>query len=348
MSKNILALTLLCSLLFLQPVVAQSSDLKTAHTLFMNGKYTEAVPLFDKAVKGPAKANPLAHYYYATCLSQLGKTVQANAEYRTALSLNPPAAIASYCHQALGTRPSGSSAGASTTSSTMSGGQNSNIRPSAGRPSAAAANHASIDPADKALLEVHRHTSDTDQIYNTVMASLAVIPKKIKEEIKGAGCKILICPTILEANPHLANTKAAGYVHGGGYDNCPGMFYSGTKILYIAEKVSWNSSPPQANWMAGSTTLHELGHAFDFVKGNLSEGGEFENLYKQDYGKTTNSQRTEWQYYCQENGGERGRAECFAELFAISHGTAAGIGKRTDGLVNIFPQCYNYIKQITQ
>jgi len=56
----------------------------------------------------------------------------------------------------------------------------------------------------------HRHTQDTDAISNVVLAALYAIPRKFKDEVKHGGCKILVCPTILEANPHLANNKAAG------------------------------------------------------------------------------------------------------------------------------------------
>ncbi|MBX3136698.1 hypothetical protein KF707_10705 [Candidatus Obscuribacterales bacterium] len=38
--------------------------------------------------------------------------------------------------------------------------------------------------------------------------------------------------------------------------------------------------------------------------------------------------------------------ECFAELFAISHGTGAGITRRTTELVNVFPKTFSYMKQL--
>ena len=348
MYKTILAASLTLSLLYLHPVKAAAppSDLTSAHKLMMSGKYAEAVPLFNKALKGAAKNNALAHYYYAACLSQLGKTVEANVEYRLTLSLNPPAAIASYCHQALGTKPSATSSAATGQTAGESGGGHPTTRQPGPSESAAASASKQIDPLDKPMVTIHRHTQDTDEIYNNVLSALSVVPRKIKDDVKGAGCKILVCPTILEANPHLANTKAAGYVHGGGYDNCPGMFYSGTKILYIAERAAWQSSPPQLNWMAASTTLHELGHAYDYAKSGISDSHEFEELYKGDYDRLTNSERTKWQYYCQDEGGERGRSELFAELFAIAHGTAGGIDKGSGGLVNVFPHCYSYIKSI--
>lgn len=317
-------------------VSAQTSDLKTAHGLMQSGKYAEAVVLFQKAVAGPAKNNALAHYYLATCLMQLGKTADARAQYKITLSLNPPPVIASYCHRALGTQPNSTPASSGGTTATTA------------ETSAVAATSTTaslkIDPADKDFVTIHRKTPDSDKIYNTVMNALSVVPKAIKDDIKGGGCKILVCPTILEANPHLNQTRPEGYLHGGGYDNCPGMFYSGTKILYIAERAQWKNSPPRLNWMAASTTLHELGHAYDFCKGNMSSGSEFEKLYKEDYGRLSVSQKNEHQYYCQEDGGERGRAELFAELFAVSHGTAGGIDRSSGQLAAAFPNCYKFIK----
>lgn len=336
----LLALPFALSLALVQPSPAADSILKTAYALSQSGKYAEAAALFQKAVDGPAKSNAMAHYYLAACYMQLGKDREARVAYKTCLALNPPAMIASYCHRALGTTPPAVP--------TMP------IKPPAGGVysipdrSAGPRTRGTLDPADKDFVTIHRRTPDTDAIYNTVVDALSMIPKPIKDDIKGGGCKILICPTILDANPHLKDEKPSGYTHGGAYDNCPGMFYSGTKILYIAEKFSWQNSPPALNWMAASTTLHELGHAYDFAKGNITSGGEFEKLYAEDYGRISNSDRTRWAYYCQDNGGERGRSELFAELFALTHGTAGGIDRGSAGLKEVFPHCYTFVQGLSR
>jgi len=345
MFKNLVFAVIISSCLLSAPVSAQSnvSDLDKAQAALMDGKFAEAEKIYVRAISGKEKSNPMAHYFYALCLWQMGKTAESKAEYKRCLELNPPATIASYCHRQLGTQPTRQAS----TGTPGSPAVRSNIK----SPQSAAAQPASkqpveLDPRDASFVTVHRQTPDTNSIKSTVLAALAVVPKKVKDDIREAGCSILICPTINEANPHLKNEKPAGYIHGGGYDNCPGMFYSGTKILYIAERAQYNNSPPQLNWAAASTTLHELGHAYDFAKSHVSSGGEFEKLYKQDYERLTNSDRTRWNYYCQENGGERGRSELFAELFAITHGTAGGIDERSGDLAKVFPHCYQYMSTL--
>lgn len=103
-----------------------------------------------------------------------------------------------------------------------------------------------------------------------------------------------------------------------------------------------------ALWMAASTTLQELGHAYDFAKHNITSSGEFEKLYAEDYGRISNSDRNKWAYYCQDNGGERGRAELFAELFALAHGTAGGIDRGSAGLKEVFPRCFAFVQGLSR
>ncbi|MBX9671226.1 MAG: tetratricopeptide repeat protein [Candidatus Obscuribacterales bacterium] len=308
----------------------QNSDLKSGLAFFSQKKYAEAAECFNRAVNGLAKNSALAHYYLAICLSQTGKTSEARAQYKTTLTLNPHPSIATYCYRALGQTLPASSAKAedseaesSTTNKTRGG--------------------AFADPTDKNLLNVHKRTADTDKVYAIVLNALAAVPPKVKSALREGGCKILIARTIVDACPELATDKPSGYIHGGGYDNCPGMFVPSTKTLYIAERASWNNSPPRLNTQAGFTTLHELGHAYDHVKHDIS-GGEFKKLYDEDAAHLTNSQRTEWHYYCQE--GERGPCELFAELFAICHGTAAGIDRGDGELAQVFPRCYKFIKSM--
>ncbi len=318
----------LALILVLSPTLAHAqnapSDLKSAHALFTQKKYAEAAEIFNRAINGTAKNNALAHYYLALCLSQTGKTSDARTQYKTALTLNPPPSVAAYCYRALGQTPP-----AGTTQDKASGGETSKTGGAFG------------EASDKNLLNIHKRTGDTDKIYAIVLAALAAVPPKVKSDLREGGCKILIARTIIDACPELATDKPSGYIHGGGYDNCPGMFVPATKTLYIAERASWNNSPPQLNTQAGFTTLHELGHAYDHIKHDIS-GGEFMKLYTEDAGHLTNSQRTEWHYYCQE--GDRGPCELFAELFAICHGTAAGIDRGDGQLAQVFPRCYKFIK----
>jgi PDZ domain len=201
------------------------------------------------------------------------------------------------------------------------------------------------DAVDKRLIAIQRHTADTDAIYDQVVAALNVVPKSVKLDLANYGVKILITPTIIEANPSFATEKPRGYIHGGGYDNCPGLYNNGTKDLYIAERAAWKNSPPQLNRWVLSTSLHELGHAYDYCKGHLSSSDAFIKAYEEDSGRLNNSQRTEFNYFLQEAGA--GPTELFAELFALSQSKAGGIDERSPDLGRAFRKSFEYVRSLS-
>lgn len=197
------------------------------------------------------------------------------------------------------------------------------------------------DAIDRELVKVHRRTQNTDTINNEVLAALQTIPPRIKRELKDFGCVVLICPTVNEAKPDSVHDKPRGYKHGGGQDNVPGMYSPSTKTLYIAERASWQNSPPQINSWVRETVLHELGHAYDFCKHNLSSGPAFTEAYAQDTRGMTNSQRNEFDYFVQE--GKAGPEELFAELFALCQ-TDETQKRKVDSFAKAFPHCHTFME----
>lgn len=200
-----------------------------------------------------------------------------------------------------------------------------------------------LSASDKKLVEIHQNkkTKNTDYVYDQVATALNGLSDKTKDVLRAGGCKILLTPTILSARPDLRGVQPSGYLHGGGYDNCPGMFDPSTKVLYIAESASRGNSPPQLNEWAYMTTLHELGHAFDFCKNKVSDSTAFQKVVKEDHHKLTNTTREAYWYYTQPG---RGESELFAETFATIHGQ--GLDPREANMSRVFPNTTKFIKAI--
>lgn len=187
-------------------------------------------------------------------------------------------------------------------------------------------------------VEIFRRTQYTDKTEQQVRTAISKVPKRVQESVKQAGIVIFIVPDMLSAHPELNIEKPRGY-HGGGYDNCGGMFSSGPKKIYICERVSWRNSPLQENWHLPATSLHEMGHAYDHT-GSYSKAEEFVKAYEDDGKYLGSEQRRTWEYFLQEN--DAGRSEMFAELFVAS--ISPSDDKRAAGLSQAFPRCTKYVQ----
>ncbi len=198
------------------------------------------------------------------------------------------------------------------------------------------------DDFDKTMIVIHKHTGDTDAVYAQVITALSLIPRHVKEELSNFGTKIVIARTLVDANPEMRHEKPRGYIHGGGYDNCPGMYTPNNKQIFVGERASWHNSPPQLNHWVKSTMLHEMGHAYDHCRSDESGSSSFKAAYQKDFQHLSLSEKNEHYYYCQE--GDAGPSELFAELFALNLSSAGGIDERSPSLGKSFPSCLSYIQ----
>lgn len=187
-------------------------------------------------------------------------------------------------------------------------------------------------------IEIFRKTNDTDKVLRQVKDALARVPTSVQESLKRAGISVLIVPTILAARPELANEKPRGY-HGGGYDNCAGLFYSQDKKVFVSERVSYRNSPYQENWYLMATAMHELGHAYDHTA-SYSKAESFIKAYEDDGKYIGNEQRNKFEYFLQEN--DAGRSEMFAELFQAI--LSPDSDQHAVTLSKAFPRCTAAVK----
>ncbi len=186
-----------------------------------------------------------------------------------------------------------------------------------------------------------RKTKDSSAIEIEVKEALSIVPQPLLESLKKWGLKIKIVPNLIEDDRSLAGQVPRGYTHGGGYDNCGGLFRPSEKTIYISESVASNNHPYQRNNRVHSTLLHEFGHAYDSF-GSFSSSGAFIEICQQDQGRLTNETRRKNAYFLQAD--EAGRREMFAELFSVAASnpdTARG-----KDLSRTFPAAFKYVKQL--
>lgn len=339
--------------------LAQQS-LKQAITLYNKNDFASCTALLLKDINGSLRNNASAHYYLATACLRLGQNNAAAEHYLATSRLAPGTVYDNYSKKALQSimaRASSvpaaikeqyqrqSSQGHTSTISGAHSNSSSSSSSSAGfsEVSDPTLQPASLKDVDASFITVQRRTADTDTTLIQVCRALKSVPKEIVEDLKGGGITVVVTPTVLEAMPGSAMEKPRGYDHGGGYTNAGALFHS-PKIV-IGERVSYLSSVPEPNTRVASGMLHEMGHAYDHVKGNLSQKGKFKECYQEDFSHITNTQRTRHSYYTQENGA--GASELFAELF--SYGIYKSQIRGEQGAADLqvtFPRCTKYIADL--
>ncbi len=342
--------------------------LKQAISLYNKNDFASCTALLSKDINGSLRNNASAHYYLATACLRLGQNNAAAEHYLATSRLAPgtvydnyskkalqsimarasnvPAAIKEQYQRQSSQGQTATISGASSNSSSSSNySSSSNSSSSAGfsEVSDPTLAPASLKDVDATFITVQRRTADTDTTLIQVCRALKSVPKEIVEDLKGGGITVLVTPTVLEAMPGSAMEKPRGYDHGGGYTNAGALFHSPN--IVIGERVSYLSSVPEPNRRVASGMLHEMGHAYDHVKGNLSQKGKFKECYQEDFSHITNTQRTRHSYYTQENGA--GASELFAELF--SYGIYKSQIRGEQGAADLqvtFPRCTKYIADL--
>ncbi len=339
--------------------LAQES-LKQAIALYNKNDFASCTAILSKDINGSLRNNASAHYYLATACLRQGQNNAAAEHYLATSRLAPGTVYDSYSKKALQsimarastvsaaikeqyqrqssqvqTATSSGASSVSSTSSSSSAGFSEVSDPTL--------QPASLKDVDTTFITVQRRTADTDLTLIQVCRALKSVPKEIVEDLKSGGITVVVTPTVLEAMPGYAMEKPRGYAHGGGYTNAGALFHS--PRIVIGERVSYLSSVPEPNSRIASSMLHEMGHAYDHIKGHISQKGKFKECYQEDFSHITNTQRTRHSYYTQENGA--GASELFAELF--SYGIYKSQLRSEQGAADLqltFPRCTKYIADL--
>lgn len=276
--------------------VFAQDNLKQAIALYDKNDFASCAGLLSKDINGSLKNNVSAHYYLASAYLRLGQSNAAIEQYLATSRLAPGTVYDDYSRKALQTllarasnlpesikkqlrlQPSSGQANTGT-------GSRSVRRQSVDETNDPALSSATLQDVDSTFITVLRHNADTDRTLILVCKALKSVPKTIVDDLKSGGITVLVTPTVLEAMPGAAMEKPRGYNHGGGYSNAGALFHS--PRIIIGERVSYLSGVPQLNDRVAAAMLHEMGHAYDHVKGGLSQSGKFRDCYQEDFGHIT-------------------------------------------------------------
>jgi hypothetical protein len=226
-------------------------------------------------------------------------------------------------------------------------------------PAFVALNHAS---AQGSYIKVSRADADTRAVQNAVESIISSIPKALRDRVFGAGCRVVIVPSVAEYIGATYSDKPRGYTDGGGYDNADGLFIPANNELLVSERVSYRNSAPQAAARIPYVLRHEFGHAFDRYLGQQVDRGPYGrrqviqhaqsasslakllDTHQNEVKRLTNSTRTDLAYFCQ--AGTAGASETFAELFCLHCEPTSEWTPRQQALIRAFAGCDSLVRSI--
>ncbi len=333
-------------------LAAPDQSLRQAIEAYNKADYQRCTTLLEGACADGLSRDATAHYYLANSLIKLKRGREARAHYEITAALAPNTALANYANSGLASLngaarntevPARKSAAPAVNDAVAAEEEKKKQQEEALYPTAVPKdfNPASID---KTLVEVKRTTADTNFALSQVDRALKIVPKKIRDELKDFGVKVMVTPGMVEADPDLAMERPRGYVHGGGYTNCPAMYRGNSKLILISERVSWKSSVPRQNPEICASMLHEMGHAFDHCRRNLSQNPVYTRNYTEDLQCLTNTQKNTFPYYTQGDGA--GESELFAELFSFAADPRLLTVPYNASLAKTFPKTFKYITNV--
>jgi tetratricopeptide (TPR) repeat protein len=196
-----------------------------------------------------------------------------------------------------------------------------------------------FDLAAPCIPSAIRKTNDTVSIVEDSTRALTDLPSEIRKAILASNTRIVIAPTILDDLPYLANSSPYGYPKGQTWAFVPG-YYDGANIT-IPERIEDSKGNMAIHKESYFSTMHEIGHAYDTCKKNLSSSGQFKYCYALDCKTLNDGDKARSAYFLQP--GEHGRRELFAALFELYVCRLVGNKERLGRLSLRFPHCYDFV-----
>jgi tetratricopeptide (TPR) repeat protein len=171
-------------------------------------------------------------------------------------------------------------------------------------------------------IKVLHHTSESDACVSLMKQGISTIPMRVQDDIAGAGITVVLTPTMVYDEPETSGQTI--FRNGGTTQNIAGLYEPAKSRVLIPERASHGNGVPQP---MGPYTIkvmrHELGHAWDFALGSVSQKAAFIAAYDQDFSKLSNEECRALAYCITGVATSdanvptaSGYRECFAEAFA--------------------------------
>jgi len=156
---------------------------------------------------------------------------------------------------------------------------------------------------------------------DAIKKELDKLPPSVLSTLASGGVKIVVVKdSVVEYRTHLKGVRPRGHPVGSTWDTVPGSQNRGTVVVATSGKYFSPSI---------SITLHEVGHAYDHLKGKLSQSSAFKQIAPKLFPGSR---------YFSANTNTKGHlSESFAEAFARYY----------KGYKNLQPEFVSYIKGVT-
>ncbi len=297
-----------------------------------------------------------AMYYRANAFLKLDRKRWALEHYQMARALAKDAVIAEECDQAIAWLTKSLKARAAQANSATA--QSNQGNPVQADPSQAKLNQTATrgsfepgpmlqpTPYDLSLITIQQRSAETDNVYEAVSKAVAAIPLRIKQQIDQAGIRWIICSTLVDYDPSLADVKARGWGPGLDFRYVAGTYSPKHNKILIAERALRTSDGVlSVRSHRLETTLHETGHAYDKVLNYYSRDPAFRAAYEADSRRLTDLQLQKYKYYLQ--AGNTGSSETFAELFDKCIMQTANLPlELPSDIATTFPNCFVIMKRV--
>ena len=173
---------------------------------------------------------------------------------------------------------------------------------------------------------------------------LETVPERLRQQLLNQGGGVTIADYVTNALPELKGVRPRGWPPGSTWDQVEGLAITGR--AYVTERVR-SPSGRSAKGRGPHVIMHEVGHALDYLAGQLSESKEFLAAYKADAAKLSRSKKSSALFGYLLQDGVAGPSEAFAELFAgvLQQGM---FSKDPEFYRQAWPKSFGYIEKLLE
>lgn len=312
--------------------LAQTGRPEEAVSLYAQGKYREALPLFLAETKANPKRSP-AFLHAANCYFKLGNLGYAKQTYRYIMDNFPGTNNAKLAAEFMQKIDPASVNGSQTTSTGSSS--------KASAATGTASRQTSLDDLIKVTRPQADHPPVSVNVEHSIRKAANSLPESVKELFRRNGITICLTTTLIDKEPSLKNRQGRGY-DGYTFRACPGMF-NGHEVIICERTIDETDDSLKESISLPyivNTFYHECGHAVDYYKGDISASEEFKHAYLLDSAHIDPETKADLAYFLQKSAA--GQEECCGELIGILLGKQ---DRKTDKMRESFPLTIGLLKK---
>lgn len=179
--------------------------------------------------------------------------------------------------------------------------------------------------------------------YGVVKEGLREIPMKLWRPLMKSGCKVMVAREVIDVFPENSKQQPRGYRKGATYREVPALYMTGRNIIIVGEYYRDESGKLIHHDDPAESVCHEIGHAYDFLLGDISHTRAFRDAYVKDCAVMAPDTKKEFGYELQTKD-HAGEEETFARLVGIIYDRSAFPGTTNALMLESFPRSFAFVK----